>query len=259
MSVMTIGVFVMLLQSANPLLSRVGVDQKIGDAIDPAIVLRDEDGRPVRIGDLFGRRPLLLTPVYYECPMLCSLQLNALVRALKVMPGKAGESFDVITFSVDPRETPEIARRRKEHYLRDYGRPQAAAGWRFLTGDAESIERLTRAIGFRFALNQATGQIAHVSTLVTLTPDGRISQYFNGIEYDPADLKASLAAAAAGKTGSWIEQALLYCYEYDPATGRYSLAILRVARLGGVATMVGLVALGWWASRARRRRLGGTG
>lgn len=241
-----------LLQSSNPVLSKVGIDQKIGVAVDPSIVLHDEEGGTVRIGDFFTKRPIVLTPVYYECPMLCSLQLNALVRALKVMPTTAGKDFDILTFSIDPREQPEVAHTRKVHYVRDYGRAEAGAGWHFLTGDAESIQRLTDNIGFRYSVDPATGQIAHVSTLLTLTPDGRISQYFFGIEYDPADLKTSLARASAGKTGSLIQQALLYCYEYDPATGRYSLSILKLVRITSIATLVGLVALAAWASRKRK-------
>jgi protein SCO1/2 len=243
----------LMLQTPDPVLSRVGIDQKLGTQIDPSIILRDEQGHPVRIGDFFAtRRPLLLTPVYYECPMLCSLQLNALVRALKVMPSTAGADFDILTFSIDPREAPETARIRKAHYIRDYGRTSAGSGWHFLTGDADSIRRLTENIGFRYAVDPVTGQIAHVSTLLALTPDGRISQYIFGIEYDPADLKAGLARASAGKTGSLIEQALLYCYEYDPSTGRYSLSILRLVRLGGIVTLIGLGALAAWASRQRR-------
>jgi protein SCO1/2 len=251
--VQVMALLLVLLQFQDPVLSRIGIDQKLGTHIDPSITLRDEEGRAVRVGDLLNHRPIILTPVYYECPMLCSLQLNALVRALKVMPGEAGKDFDIVTFSVDAREKPELARQRREHYLRDYGRLRNVDGWRFLTGDAESIERLTNNIGFRFITNSSTGQIAHVSTLITLTPDGRISQYFSGLEYDPADLTASLAKASAGKAGSLIERALLYCYEYDASTGRYSLSILRLVRLGGIATIFGLVAIAWWASRQRRR------
>jgi protein SCO1/2 len=248
-----IGLFLsVLLQISDPVVSRVGFEQKLGASLDRSIVLRDEDGQPVRVGDLFKGRSIVLTPVYYECPMLCSMQLNGLVRALKVMRGSAGKEFDVLTFSIDAGETPETARERKARYAREYGRPGAAAGWRFLTGDAESIERLAENIGFRFTRNPATGQIAHASVLVTLTPDGRVAQYFGGIEYDPAELEESLRKASAGKTGSLIDRVLLYCYEYDPSTGRYSLAVLRAARLGGVATLCGLVALAWWSSRRRR-------
>lgn len=249
-----IGLLLMLLlQTPDPVLSRVGIDQKLATRLDPSIMLRDEQGNTVRVGDLIDKgRPLLLTPVYYECPMLCSLQLNALVRALKVMPLTAGKDFDIITFSIDPSETPETARTRKGHYVRDYGRASAETGWHFLTGDPESIRRLTENIGFRYTVDPATGQIAHVSALLALTPDGRISQYFYGIEYDPADLTTSLTRAAAGNTGSLIERALLYCYQYDPSTGRYSLSILRVVRVGGIATMAALGAIAAWATRRRK-------
>jgi protein SCO1/2 len=242
----------LLPQSRVPGLNGVGVEQKLGNDIDRSIEFRDERGASVRFGDLLRGRPIILTPVYYDCPMLCSLQLNALVRALKVMPETAGETFDIVSFSIDPRETVESARRSKDHYVRDYRRPRAADGWTFLTADAAAVQRLTNDIGFRFAQDPSTGQIAHVSALIVLTPDGRISQYFTGIEYDPADLKASLAKASDGRTGSLIEQALLYCYEYDPSTGRYSLSIIRITQLGGVATVMGLIALGWWASRQRK-------
>ena len=243
---------IFMLQTPNATLSRVGIDQHLGSRVDPDIVFHDEYGQDARLGDLFHSRPVLLTPVYYECPMLCSIQLNGLGRALKVMPLTAGKDFDIITFSIDPRETPELARNKKEGYVRDYGRSSAIAGWRFLTGDAESISRLTDDIGFRYTVDPSTGQFAHASTLLVLMPDGRISQYFNGIEYDPVEVKQALRRASEGKTGSIIKEALLYCYQYDPATGRYSLAILRVVRLGGIATLLGLVILAAWASRQRR-------
>jgi protein SCO1 len=244
---------ILFLQAPNPILSRVGVDQKLGSPVDSSIVVHDEDGHNIRLGDLFRNRPVLLTPVYYECPMLCSVQLNSLVRALKVMPMVPAKDFDIITFSIDPRETPEVARSRKQHYVRDYGKAGADTAWHFLTADAESIKRLTDSIGFRYTVDPSTGQFAHVSTLLTLMPDGRISQYFYGLEYDPADLKASLRRASEGKVGSLVQQALLYCYKYDPSTGRYSLSILRIVRVGGIATILGLFGVAGWAARQRKR------
>jgi len=245
---------ILLLQTPDSVISRVGIDQRLGVQVDPSIILHDEQGRSIRIGDLFGKRPLLLTPVYYECPMLCSIQLNALARAMKVMPLKPGTDFDVITFSIDPKETPELALAKKERYVRDYGKPGGDAGWHFLTGDEESVKRLTDNIGFHYTVDPATGQYAHASTLLALTPDGKISQYFLSIEYDPGALRYSLIQASGGRMGSVMDHALLYCYQYDPSTGKYSLAILRLIRLGGVATILGLLAFAAHASRQRRGR-----
>jgi protein SCO1/2 len=236
-----------------PVLSQIGIDPRIGQAIDPAISIVDEAGSPKALGDLFGSRPLLLAPVYYECPMLCSLQLNALVRALKVMPLRPGSDFDLIAFSIDPAEAPHVAKGRKAHYARDYGLPGAEEGFHFLTADAASIDRLASNIGFRFRKDAQTGQIAHATTLLVLTPDGRISQYLYGIEYDPGDIAASLQVARDGGKGPLLRQILLLCYQYDPATGRYSLSILRAVRLGGVATIAGIVIVAVWSSRRRRQ------
>jgi protein SCO1 len=247
---------ILLLQNPDSVISRIGIDQRLGSPIDPAITLRDEHGRPIRLGDLFAAgRPFLLTPVYYECPMLCSVQLNALARAMKVMPLTPGKDFDIITFSIDPNETSDLALAKKEQYVRDYGKPGASAGWHFLTGDPDSVKHLTDNIGFHYTVDPATGQYAHASTLLTLTPEGRLSQYFFGIEYDPGDLKYSLIQASGGKIGSLLEHALLYCYQYDPSTGKYSLAILKLIRLGGVATILGLVVFAARASRQRRWRV----
>ncbi len=244
---------ILLLQTPDSVISRVGIDQHLGDQVDPAIVMRDEQGRAVRLGDLFGTRPILLTPVYYECPMLCSVQLNALARAMKVMPLEAARDFDIITFSINPNERPDTARTSKAHYVRDYGKRGGDAGWHFLTGDADSVRRLTENIGFHYTIDPATGQYAHATTLLALTPGGNISQYFYGIEYDPGELKYSLIRASGGKIGTVIDHALLYCYQYDPTTGKYSLAIIRMVRAGGVVTVLGLVLIAARASRQRKR------
>jgi protein SCO1/2 len=238
----------MSLMLVMALLAGIGVDQKLGSAIDPGIPFRDENGATVRLGDLLRGRPVILTPVYFECPMLCSMQLNGLVRALRVMPFTAGKEFDVITFSIDPAETFELASAKKQHYVRDYGRPGVSAGWHFLTGDAGSIRRLTDDIGFRYIYDEPVKQWAHVSAIMALTPDGRVSQYFYGIEPDPADLKYALIEASSGKLGSIIDQALLFCLQYNAATGKYSLAIMRVVQLASLCMVLGLVAfhIGTW-------------
>jgi len=162
------------------------------------------------------------------------------VRAMKVMPFTAGNEFEVVTFSFDPKETPELARAKKEQYVRDYGRAAAQAGWHFLTGDATAIQELTNAIGFRYAYDAKTGQWAHVSTVLVLTPEGRISQYLNGIEHDPQALKYSLIEASKERIGSVIDHIALFCYQYDASSGKYSLAIMRVVRLAALATVLGI-------------------
>jgi protein SCO1 len=240
---------VMLQQTQVPLTTLIGIDQNLGVQIDTAIPFRDETGKEVRLGDLLGDRPVILMPVYYECPMLCSMQLNGMVAAMHVLPFTPGKEFEIVTFSIDPNETPELARAKKEHYIRDYGRAGAAEGWHFLTADKESIQQLTNTVGYRYTYDEPIRQWAHTSALIVLTPAGRVSQYFFGIEYDPADLKYSLIEASGGKIGSFIDHALLFCYRYDPATGRYSLAIMRVLQLASLATMLALVMFIVYAKR----------
>ena len=247
-----------LLQAPSSVIDRIGVDQRLGAGIPLEITFRDESGTPVKMADMFGRKPVLLTPVYYECPMLCSMQLNGLVRAMKVLPFDAGREFEVVTFSFDPKETPDLARAKKDRYVRDYGRAGAQAGWHFLTGDTEAIQQLTNAIGFRYEYDAATGQWAHVSTVLVLTPEGRISQYLNGIEHDPQALKYSLIEASKGRIGSVLDHIALFCYQYDASSGKYSLAIIRVVRMAALATVLsiaGFIALSSGKARGHRSRL----
>jgi protein SCO1/2 len=181
------------------------------------------------------------------------MELNGLVRAMRVMSFVAGREFEVVTFSIDPEEGPDLALGKKEQYVRDYGKPQAQAGWHFLTGDPETVAKLTDEIGFRYVRDEATQQWAHASALMILTPEGKVSQYFYGIEQDPADLKFSLIEASGNKIGSFVDRALLYCYQYDAHSGKYSLTIIRIIRIGGVATLMALVGFmmfaGWRADR----------
>jgi protein SCO1 len=238
-------------QSGPDIIASVGIDRRMGERLDPGIVLRDEGGRTVKLGEFFGGRPVILTPVYFECPMVCSMQLNGVVRALRVMPFSAGKDFDIITFSIDPAETMVHAMDKKAHYVRDYGRPGAAQAWHFLTGDAQAIAQLTQQIGFRYIFDETTRQWAHPSAIVVLTPDGRISQYLYGIEHDPSALKYSLIEASGGKIGSVIDQAVLFCYQYNPTTGRYSLAIMRVLRWTSLAMVLSIVA--FWLLSGRKQ------
>src|SRR5262245_2814526 len=247
----TLFLAMLLLQNPDSVLTQIGIDQKLDAQVDPDITLVDEAGQSVRLGDYFGDKPIILTPVYYECPMLCSMLLNGLVKAMHVLPFSAGSEFDIVTFSIDPNETPDLAAQKKLHYIRDYGRPEATEGWRFLTGRREAIRKLADEIGFRYTYDAYTKQWAHTSAIVVLTPSGRVSQYFYGIEYDPSDLKRSLVEASNGKIGSLADHILLYCFQYNPTTGKYSIAIMRVVRMMGVATVLLIVAF-MFASRRKR-------
>jgi protein SCO1 len=239
-------------QNPDSILTQIGIDQKIGAQVDPSTEFRDESGQAVRLGDYFGTKPVILTPVYYECPMLCSMLLNGLVKALHVMPFTAGKEFDIVTFSIDPNEQPGLAAEKKLHYVRDYGKPQSGAGWHFLTGNAESIRKLADGIGFRYTYDTYTHQWAHTSGIVVLTPAGVVSQYFYGIEYDPADLRLSLVRASNRGLGSVADHILLYCFQYNPSTGKYSIAIMRVLRTFAVATL--LFIAGFILIESRRKR-----
>ena len=195
----------------------------------------------MKLGDYLRAKPIILTPVYYECPMLCSMLLNGLVQSLHVMPLTAGKDFEIVTFSFNPGEQPELAAQKKQHYIRDYGRPQAAAGWHFLTGSEESIRSLTEQVGFRYTYDTYTRQWAHTSGILVLTPEGRISQYFYGLEYDPKALRLGLVEASNGKVGSLVDHVLLYCFQYNPTTGKYSIAIMRILRTAALATLLLIV------------------
>ena len=236
------------------ILEKVGIDQKLDAQIPLEAAFRDENGQPVTLSQYFGRRPVILTLVYYECPMLCTQVLNGVVSALKVMNFTAGEEFDVVTVSFNPTETPAMAAAKKDTYLAKYGRPQAADGWHFLTGKQPAIDALTRAVGFRYTVDPATGQYVHASAIMVLTPQGRVSKYFYGIEYPPKDIRLGLIEASGGKIGTPVDQVLLYCYHYDPHSGKYSMIVMNVLRLAGAATvllMVGFIGLMWIRDRRK--------
>jgi len=238
------------------ILKEIGIDQRLNEMLPLDVPLRDEAGRAVLLGDYFGRRPVILALVYYNCPMLCTQVLNGLVGALNVMSLDAGRDFDVIAVSFDARETPAMAAAKKDAYLSRYKRPNAAAGWHFLTGDAASIGRLTKAAGFRFRYDKERDQFAHASAVMVATPDGRLARYFYGIEYAPRDLRLGLVEASAGRVGTPVDQVLLYCFHYDPASGKYGAVIVNIIRLAGAATLV-LLGLSLWMMSRRRARLPG--
>jgi protein SCO1/2 len=227
-------------------LNGVGIDQKLNDQLPLDLVFKDEKGASVKLGDYFGKRPVVLSLVYYQCPMLCNQVLNGMVTAFKVMAFKPGEEFEVVTVSFDPRETYELAAAKKStyvNYLPETRRAGAAAGWHFLTGDEASIKRLTDAAGFRYHFDEATNQFAHASAIFVTTPQGKLARYFYGIEYAPRDLRLGLIEAADNKIGSPVDQLLLYCYHYDPATGKYGARVMNVMRAGGIVTLLAMVGM----------------
>ncbi|HZI17610.1 MAG TPA: SCO family protein [Pyrinomonadaceae bacterium] len=235
-------------------LKAVGIDQKLGAQVPLNLTFRDESGREVRLADYFAKgRPVVLSLVYYECPMLCNQILNGLVGTLEAVSFTPGQEFEVVTVSFDPRETPELAAAKKETYIRRYRRTGAEGGWHFLTGDKEAIDRLAEAVGFGYVWDERSEQFAHASAIMVATPDGRLSHYFYGIEYPPKELRLALVEASGGHVGSPVDQLILYCYHYDPTAGRYGPAIMNIMRAAGVATVFGVVAL---VLALRRRRDG---
>jgi protein SCO1/2 len=227
-------------------LDEVGIDQKLNEQLPLDLSFRNEKGETVKLGQYFGKKPVVMALVYYECPMLCNQMLNGMISAFRVMAFKPGEEFDVVTVSFDPRETPANAAAKKKTYI-DYlpeaKRASAANGWHFLTGDAANIDAITKAIGFRYNFDEATNQFAHASAIYVATPHGRLARYFYGIEYAPRDLRLGLIEASENKIGSPMDQLMLYCYHYDPATGRYGAAVINLIRAGGVVTLIAIAAL----------------
>jgi protein SCO1/2 len=237
---------------APGLLGAIAFEQLLNEPVPLDLAFRDEAGAAVRLGDYFGQKPVILTLNYYQCPMLCPLALEGLARSLRVLAFTAGEQFEVVTVSIDPGETPALAAAAKGRYIRDYGRPGAADGWHFLTGEASAIARLTEAVGFRYGYDADKEQYAHAAGLAVLTPQGKLARYFYGVEFSPRDLRLALVETASGTIGSPVDQLLLYCYHYDPATGRYSLVVTRALQVAGVATM--LVLAGFMVVMFRRER-----
>jgi protein SCO1/2 len=221
----------------------VGFDQRLDEQVPLDLALRDESGAEVHLGDFFHGKPVVLSLAYFDCPMLCGVVLNGLAGALRTLSFDAGKEFEVLTVSFDPRDTPAKAREKKQGYIERYHRPGAAEGWHFLTGDQAAIDRLTRAVGFRYAYDPEHAQFAHAAGVVVLSPAGRIARYLYGVEFSPRDLRLALIEAAAGRIGSPVDQILLFCFHYDPVTGRYGRAALDAVRVGGAATVVALAGL----------------
>jgi protein SCO1 len=222
----------------EPPWKRVGIDQKLDSPLPLSLQFKDEYGKTVRLGDYFGKRPVIIAPVYYECPMLCTEILNGLVRSLKAVTFNPGQEFEVVVFSFDARDTTALAAAKKDNYLKRYDRHAADAGWHFLTGDVNAIKELTAALGYRFVWDAHTTQFAHASGVMLITPEGRVSKYFYGIEYAPKDIRLGLIEAAKNKIGTRVDQLMLFCYHWDPATGKYSAAAMNLLRLAGGTTIL---------------------
>ncbi|HEY0161896.1 MAG TPA: SCO family protein [Edaphobacter sp.] len=225
-------------------LQRVGVTQRLNQQLPLDTQFVDDTGKQVRLGDYFGKRPAILTMVYYTCPMLCSEELDGLAGALEMVKLVPGKDFDVIVVSIDPSDTPEIAAKKKAYYVKRYGHPETAAGWHFLTGQRPAIDQLTDATGFGYVRvpgpDGKLTQFAHASSIELVTTDGKLAQYYLGVEYSPKDILLGLIEASDNKIGSTVANILTYCYHYDPHNNKHSLIVARVVQLGGVVTMAGL-------------------
>jgi protein SCO1/2 len=229
--------------SANvrpPGLKNVGIEQRLNEQLPLETVFRDETGMPVKLGDYFGKKPIILSLVYYRCPMLCGELLSGLEGSLKALSFDAGKEFDVLTVSFDPKDTPEDATAKKASVLKHYRRASAAEGWHFLTGSQESITALTKAVGFSYDYDEKSGQFAHSTAIMVLTPEGKIAQYYYGVEFPPRDLRLGLIQASQNKIGTLADQVLLYCFHYDPQAGKYSAIVNRILQLAGGFTVLSL-------------------
>ncbi|HZE14014.1 MAG TPA: SCO family protein [Chthoniobacterales bacterium] len=218
--------------------ARAGLDQKLNAQVPLHAVFRDEHGRRVELGSFFGKKPVILALAYYECPNLCTLVLNGILQTAHELKFDAGKDYEIVVVSFDPREQPALAAAKKQTYIERYGRAGAAAGWHFLVGDKDSIAELASAVGYRFAYDEATRQFAHPSTMIVLTPDGKVARYFPGIEYPPRDVRLALIDASREQIGSLADRVFLLCFHYNPQTGRYGLLITRTMQFAGIATVL---------------------
>ena len=243
-----------------PGLEFVGIEQHLDAEVPANLEFTDELGNPVKLADYFGHgRPVILNLGYYQCPMLCSELLEGLVGSMKVLTFNLGEDFDVVTVSFDPRETTEMAGSKKRDIIKRYGRANADKGWHFLTGRADQINALTQSVGFQYQFDPKTGQYAHVAAIVMLTPDRHISGYFYGVEFSPKDLRLGLVQASQNKIGNIGDQVLLYCYHYDPRTGKYGAVISNILKLAALGTVLILGTFMIFMFRADRRSDGRAG
>ena len=238
-------------------LEDVGFDQRLGESVPLDAVFVDERGERVALGDFFGERPVIMALVYYECPMLCTMVLNGLTSSLRTLEFDPGKEFEVVIVSFDTRETPAEALAARSTHVSRYDRPGTDAGWHFLTGGEDSVQRLTQSLGFRYVWVPESDQFAHAAGIVALTPEGQIARYFYGIEYAPRDVRLGLVEAADNQIGSFVDQVLLYCFHYDPVVGKYSAVAMNILRLAAAATVLalGLFLILQWRRDRRRRTL----
>jgi protein SCO1/2 len=241
----------------NEVLDQVDIEQKLDAQLPLDLEFRDEAGEPVRLGDFFGERPVILVLAYYECPMLCTMVLNGTLRAINVVDElNVGRDYEIVAVSIDPEESSELAREKRDLYRSKYRREGSGDGWHFLVGDQPEIDALTDAVGFRYTYDEETEQYAHGSAIMVVTPEGKMSKYLYGIDYDPRTLRLALVEASEGKIGTMVDQVILYCFNYNPLEGKYSLAIMAVLRLAAGATIIGLalfVAISVLRDRRRAR------
>jgi protein SCO1/2 len=226
------------------ILDKVGIQQHLDQQLPLSLTFTDDAGKQVQLADYFGKKPAILALVYYQCPMLCSEELNGLTSALLMVDEAPGRDFNVIVVSIDPSEGTDLAAAKKRSYLKRYGKPQTANGWHFLTGTEPNIDALTNAVGFKYTKipgpDGKLTQYAHASAIQLVTPEGKLAQYYLGVEYSPKDLRLGLVESSHGKIGSPVDNILTYCYHYDPGTNKHSLIVARVVQLGGLVTMVSL-------------------
>jgi protein SCO1 len=223
-----------------PGLKNVTIEQHLNKQLPLSLPFRDENGKAVQLGDYFGKKPVVLSLVYYRCPMLCSEVLAGLEGSLRALSFDAGKEFNVLTVSFDPKDSPETATQKKAATLKGYKRAGASEGWHFLTGPQASIDALTKAVGFQYQYDPKTDQFAHTTAIMVVTPEGRLAQYYYGVEYPPKDLRLGLIQASENKIGTLADQVILYCFHYDPQAGKYSAIVSHIVQLGGVLTILSI-------------------
>ena len=233
-----------------PAVKDVGIDQRLNEQLPLDAVFKDDQGREVRLGEYFKGKPVVLALIYYSCPMLCNQVLNGMLSSVRQVSFNAGEEYQVVAISFDSRETPQLAAAKKQTYVKAYNRASGNAGWHFLTGDEPNIKRVTDAVGFRYKWDDKTNQFAHASGIFLLTPEGKLARYFYGIEYRPRDVRLALVEASQSRIGTPVDTLMLYCYHYDPRTGKYGPVVMNIMRVAGVITL-GLIAGMLWMFRRR--------
>jgi len=223
-----------------PILREVSISQNLNAQIPTDLAFSDENGNALRLGDFFGKKPIVLSLVYFDCPALCTEVLNGELHSMQAITLNLGNDFDAVTVSFEPKDTPALAKAKRDVYAGQYGRPGAAQNWHFLTGEASSINALTQAVGYHYAYDPSIRQYAHATAIMILTPDGRVARYFYGVQYPARDVRLGLVEASAGKVGAITDHALLFCYQYDPETGKYGLIVMNIVRAGGGLTLLAL-------------------